>query len=122
MSLTNYGEDEMLNAFTGTGTFYLALFTADPGETGDTTNEVSGGDYARQAVTWDTPDSGSVVNAAAVEFPVATNSWGTVSHWALMDASTGGNAWWYGSITTPKAITAGDIYRVPVGSLTLSIN
>ena len=122
MSLTNHGETEVLTLFAENTTYYLALFTADPGESGATTNEVSGGSYARQAVTFGTPSSGSVSNSAAIEFPTATGSWGTVTHWGLCDAATSGNVWWVGAITTPKAISTGDIYRVPIGNLTLTMD
>ena len=122
MSLTNYGENGMLNLFRVNTTYYLALFTSTPGEGGDLTSEVSGGSYARQAVTFGTPADGIVQNSAVVEFPAATDTWGTVAYWALCDAASGGNAWWFGSITVPKTITAGDIYRIPVGSLSLSVD
>ena len=42
MSLTDYGENWMLNAFKSGGTYYLGLFTSIPGEAGGG-NEVSGG-------------------------------------------------------------------------------
>lgn len=122
MSLTNHGEDALLSLFKGAGTFYLALFTGDPGEAGSLTNEISGGGYARQAVSFGTASGGTLASSAAVEFPAATASWGTVSHWALCDAATGGNAWWHGDIAVPKDITAGDIYRIPAGSLTLTLD
>ena len=121
MSLSNYGENRMLSLFRGAGTFYLALFTSDPGEEGSGT-EVSGGAYARQPVTFGLPDGGSMASSAAVEFPIITADWGTVSHWGLFDAATGGNLWWYGSITTPRQLLSGDIYRVPAGNLTLSMD
>ena len=47
MSLTNHGEDKLLTLFKNEGPYYLALFTATPGETGGGT-EVSGGSYARR--------------------------------------------------------------------------
>ena len=47
MSLTNHGEDKILTLFKNAGTYYLALFTAAPGEEGGGT-EVSGASYARQ--------------------------------------------------------------------------
>ncbi len=129
MSLTNYGENQVLTLFKenmdqSTDFYYLALFTDDPGETGEITNEVSSTDtgYVRQPVTFDTPSNGSMVTSAAIEFPTATGDWGTVTHWALCDAETSGNVWWTGSISTPKTIGTGDIYRIPAGYLTLSMD
>lgn len=121
MSLTNYGEDKLLTLFKNAGTYYLALFTAAPGETGGGT-EVSGGSYARQQVTFGNPSSGQMVNSAAIEFPTATESWGTAVSWGLYDAEEGGNLVWYGSITTPKELLAGDIYRINSGNMTLTMD
>ena len=121
MSLTNHGEDALLSLFKDAGPYYLALFTAAPGETGGGT-EVSGGAYARRQVTFGTPSSGSMSNSAAIEFPTATSSWGSAVAWGLFDASSGGNLVWYGSITTPKELLAGDIYRVNAKNLTLSMD
>ena len=121
MSLTNYGEDKLLTLFKDEGPYYLALFTAAPGETGGGT-EVTGGGYARRQVTFGTPSSGRMSNSAAIEFPTASASWGTAVAWGLFDASSGGNLVWYGSITTPKELLAGDIYRVNAKNLTLTMD
>ena len=122
MSLTTYGENQMLTLFDENTTYYLALFTGDPGETGDTSAEVDGTAYERQEVTFSSASGGSMASSDDIEFPAATSDWGTVTHWGLCDASTEGNVWWTGSITVPKLITSGDIYRVPAGYLTLSLD
>lgn len=121
MSLTNYGEDKLLSLFKDAGPYFLALFTASPGEEGGGT-EVSGASYARQQVTFGTPSSGKMVNSAAIEFPTATESWGTAVAWGLCDAEQGGNLVWYGAITTPKELLAGDIYRINSGNMTLTMD
>ena len=121
MSLTNHGEDALLTLFKEAGPYYLALFTTAPGEDGGGT-EVSGGAYARQQVTFGTPSSGTMKNSAAIEFPTATASWGTAVAWGLCDAKSGGNLVWYGTITTPKELLAGDIYRVNANNLTLTMD
>lgn len=121
MSLTNSGENIVLDLIKADGPYYLALFTTAPTETGGGT-EVSGGAYARQAVTFGTPASGSMSNSAAIEFPTATANWGTAKAWGLFNASSAGSLIWYGDIDTPKELLAGDIYRINVGSLTLSMD
>lgn len=121
MSLTNTGETTILNLFKESKDHYLALFTAAPSETGGGT-EVTGGAYARQKVTFGTPSNGSMANSAAIEFPTATADWGTAKAWGLFDAATSGNLIWYGSITTPKELLSGDIYRINAGSLTLTMD
>lgn len=121
MSLTNYGEDKLLTLFKDAGPYYLALFTAAPGEEGGGT-EVSGASYARQQVEFSVPSSGQMVNSAAVEFPTATESWGTAVAWGLYDAKQSGNLVWYGDITTPKELLPGDIYRINTGNMTLTMD
>lgn len=121
MSLTNYGENKLLDLFRGAGTYYVGLFTVSPSETGGGT-EISAGGYARQKVTFGAASGGSMTNSEAMEFPTATADWGTAVAWGLFDAATGGNMVWYGSITEPKILYKGDIYRVNANNLTLTMD
>ncbi|WDL97794.1 phage tail fiber protein [Alicyclobacillus sp. ALC3] len=92
-NLTTYGANALLNATVtiGGGTFYVALFTADPTTAGDTTNELSGGGYARQPVTFPTASTGSVSNPSDITFAPWTGATTTETFIGLMDAATGGN-------------------------------
>jgi hypothetical protein len=121
MSLTNYGENRILELFKDAGTYYVGLFTVSPSEGGGGT-EVGAGGYARQKVTFGSAAGGAMSNSAAIEFPAATADWGTATAWALFDAATGGNMLWYGDITVPKALYSGDIYRVSANNLTLTMD
>lgn len=126
MSFSNYLETEILDfAFTtGTATrptaWYIALYTAPPGESGGGT-EVSGGGYVRQSVTFSVA-SDTASNTAAVEFPTATSSYGTVSHVGVFDASSGGNLLAYSALNVSKAIDTGDVFRIPTGDLDITLN
>ena len=126
MSFSNYLETEVLDwAFsTGTATrptsWYLALYTAAPSDTGGGT-EVSGGGYARQSVVF-TVTGNTASNNAAIEFPTATASYGTVTHIGVFDASTAGNLLAYAALTTSKAIDTGDVFRVPSGDLDITLD
>lgn len=99
---------------------YLALFTSNPAEDGSGT-EVSGGAYARQAVSI-TVSGNTASNTAAVEYPTATASYGTVTHVGIYDALTAGNLIAYGALTTSKAIDTGDVLRVPTGDLDITLD
>ncbi len=109
-------------------TIYVALSTADPTDTGSGLAEPSGNGYARKqtaASDWNaaTGTNPTVTdNATALAFSEATGSWGTISHFALMDAPTGGNLLAYGSLTTPKAITAGDTAQFAAGDLDVQLD
>src|SRR3990170_4114767 len=74
-------------AFTPPATIYVALFTASTGLEADlgVTGEVSGGSYARQAVTLAAFSGGASSNSGDITFPTATADWGGVTHAALVD-------------------------------------
>jgi hypothetical protein len=101
--------------------WYLALFTTDPADDASGTEvSTSGTAYARQSATFSvTGDTAS--NTAAIEFPTATASYGTVSHVGVFDASTGGNLIAHAALTTSKAIDTGDVFRVPTGDLDITL-
>ena len=127
MSLTNTFETTTLtwlltaNAATRPTAWYVALFTSDPTDTGAAGTEVSGGSYARTAVTFSvTGDTAS--NTSGVEFPAATASWGTITHIGVMDASTGGTMIVHAALTTAKTIADGDVFRIPTADLDIALD
>lgn len=132
MSLANYAENKILDHITGNAAFsiptvHVALFTADPGETGVLTYEVSGGDYARvetSAATWDAAASGSIDNGLDITFPEASAGWGDVTHFALMDSAVGGtnNMIAYAALTVPRTISSGDTAKFSAGNMVITID
>ena len=127
MSLSNTFETNVLtwmftaDAVTRPTSWYLALFTSNPDEDGSGT-EVSGSGtaYARQSVSF-TVSGNTASNSAAVEFPTATASYGTVTHVGVYDASTAGNLIAYAALTTSKAIDTGDVLRIPASDLDITL-
>ena len=105
-AMSDYLENAFLEHFTGTtsttmpAAVYLGLSTASMNDDNSGT-ELSGSGYARQAITFAAAASASIATNAAVEFPSASGSWGTVSHWAIYDASTSANQLFRGSFATP---------------------
>jgi hypothetical protein len=83
----------------GTNTDGTAIWTEHTPslEAGTNLNEVSGGSYARVAVTqadanWTAPGaSGLTQNVNSIEFAAPTADWGAICHWFVADASSGGN-------------------------------
>ena len=128
MSFTNFLETEILDhvfagsAYTAPGTLYLALYTAAPGETGGGTEvTTSGTAYARQTVAFTTTGN-TTSNNAPVEYPTATATFGNVTHVGVFDASTGGNLMAYATLSSPKTIDTGDVFRVPTGDLDITLD
>lgn len=144
-ALTNYGENKVIDAlFRGESlgapaTWYFSLLVSDPTETGAAGTEVTGGSYARAAVTTSlanfsgTQSAGSTVassgtsgtssNNLSITFPAPTANWGTITHIGLMDALTGGNCWAYGAVSPNKTVNNGDSApSIPAGSFTFQID
>jgi hypothetical protein len=109
---------------------YIALYTSDPTDA-DTGTEVSGGDYERARVY---PNGGGVpqfnlavtdgagklvANADDIEFPIATAPWGTITHFAVRDAATGGNMLHHGALDEPQAVGTNEAFGIAAGDLKL---
>lgn len=130
-AFSDYLEIKLLNltlrgtAYTPPGTVYVALFTTNPGESGSGT-EVSGSGYARAAVPtsggFSAPSAGATSNANVISFPTASGSWGTATHFAIFDASSGGNLMYYGALTAPLAVTTFDVFSFQVGDLSITLD
>ena len=124
-AMSDYLELKFLDHFTGTAStsapsaVYLGLSTASLNDDNSGT-ELSGSGYTRKVITFASASSGSIANNSAVEFPTATGSWGTVSHFGIYDASSSGNLLFHGAFSASKAIASGDILKVASGSLTIS--
>ena len=124
--MSNYLENALINAtlrntsYTSPSTVYVSLYTSDPTDA-DSGTECSGGAYARQSVTFGAPSNGVSTNSAAVEFPQATGSWGTITHVAIHDASSAGNLLYHTAANSSKAIETGDVYRIAAGSLSVTL-
>jgi hypothetical protein len=128
-SLADYLENKIVDhvfratSYTAPANTYAALLTAASACDAGTVTEVTGGSYARVAISGATTSwkgthgtttgassgtNGTISNAAAVTFPSPTANWGTVTHWALYDASTSGNLLICAALTTSKTINNGD--------------
>lgn len=126
MSFTNDLETRVLQWALTTGSptrptaWHIGLFTAAPGEAGGGT-EISGSGYTREPATF-TVSGDTATNSASIEWDAATGSWGTITHIAVFDASTGGNMLVYAALTASKTIATGDILRIPAGDLDITLN
>lgn len=128
-AMSDYLENKLIDTllrgqtFTMPTTVYYALATASGNDAACGT-EVTGGSYARVAVTsslanWAGTQSagsttassgtgGTTSNNAAVTFPAPTANWGTVVEFCVMDAASAGNLLFRTSLTTSKTVNNGD--------------
>ena len=110
-------------AGTGPTTLYVGLYTATPSDVAGGI-EVTGGSYARVAVTsslanWagtqsatstiaSSGSSGTTSNNVAVTFPAPTASWGVITSVGIFDAASAGNLLMWGALATNKTVNSGD--------------
>lgn len=142
-SLTDYYENKLLDdqfrttAYTEPTTHYVSLLTAACSDSAAGT-EVSGGSYARVAITkgdaaWkgshgsatgaSSGTNGTISNAAAITFPAPTANWGTITHFAIDDAASAGNRLVCQSLTTSKTVNNGDAApSFAIDALTIQID
>ena len=124
--MSNYLENALINgtlratSYTAPTTVYVGLYTTDPTDA-NTGTEVSGGSYARTSVTFGAPSNGVTTNSAAVTFPTATGTWGTVGWIGILDAATSGNLLYHTPLTSSKSITSGDIFTIAIGNLSVTL-
>ena len=124
--MSNFLENALINAtlrnttYTSVATVYVSLWTSDPTDAGSGT-EVSGGSYARTAVTFGAPSNGASTNSADVTFPTATGSWGVVGWIGINDAATSGNLLYHSPLDTSKTIDSGDIFKISTGNLSVTL-
>ena len=90
--------------------------------------EINNGSYARQTIDFAAASSGSVASSTTATFPQATANYdsaggtgNTITHIAILDASTGNNVLFYGALGTTKTVTNGDTFQINSGSLTISL-
>lgn len=142
--MTDYLENKLIDflfraqTFTPPAALFIALYTANPTDSSAGT-EVTGGSYARVSVTsslanWAGTQSatsttassgtgGTTSNNAVITFPAPTANWGVVTGIAVMDASTAGNMWFFGALTTSKTVNNGDAApTIAISTLTLQLD
>ena len=124
-AMSDHLEIEILDHILSVGSYtmpsavYLGLSVASMADDASGT-ELSGSGYARQAVTFSAASGGTTSNSAAITFPTATGTWGSVGFWSLWDAASSGNMLLHGSFSAAKSIASGDVLRVSAGDLDIT--
>lgn len=100
-------------------TYYLALSTTNPATA---VTEPSGGGYARIQLTgMSAPTNGVVTNSAELRSPRSTAAWGTITHYAIYDAATGGNLLMHDALTKSRTIDVDMVVIFEAGELSLKV-
>lgn len=143
-SMTDYAENKIVDwlfrgqTYAPVATQYVSLLTGACSDSAAGT-EVTGGSYARVAVTsslanWAGTQSagsttassgtgGTTSNNIALTFPAPTANWGVITHMRIDDASTAGNPLFCIALTVSKTVNNGDAApSFAIGALTQQID
>lgn len=132
MSMSNATENQTLKmhlqgvdpAYRAGATQYLALFSADPGETGSLAAEATYTGYARVALTkataW-TDGGSSFSNANLIQFGACTAGASAITHFAVVDTASGAVAQMIsGALSATLNVSAGIQPQFQAGSLSIT--
>lgn len=133
-SMTDDLENDLLDGLLGVTQYtspsivYLALFTADPTDTGSVTNEVSGTSYARKSLaglfTAASGTTGVSANTTAVTFAAAgSGGWGTITHVGFMKSGTAttDDMILHKALVDSITISETDVFEYAIGKLSLTL-
>jgi hypothetical protein len=120
MTFTTSDAAAVLNAGRGTAyaawTPYFAAFTANPTDAGTLTSELSGGGYARPAVTLAAPSAKATSNTAQLSFSATPGV--VITHVGLADAASGGTLRRYQALGS--SVTVGTSGQVTIAASALT--
>ena len=130
-NMTNALEKEIVDGlvsvtqYTSPAIVYLALFTADPTETGSVTNEVSGTNYARVSIAtkFTASTDGSSANTSSIVFAAAgAGGWGTITHVGFMKSGTAttDDMILYDTLLNSITIVETDIFEILTSGLSVT--
>ena len=106
-------------------TIYVGLSTSEPLDDASGLAEPIGNAYVRvetSASDWNAATDSSLDNANDIIFPKATGNWGTITHFALFDSSTGGNMLAHGALSQSKVVDSLFTAIFDAGDLNISLD
>lgn len=132
MSMSNDTENATLKmhlqgtdpSYRSGATQYLALFTGDPGESASLASEATYTGYARVALTkataW-TDGGATFTNAALVQFGACSAGSNVITHFAVVDTSSGAVSQMIsGALTSSLSVSSGIQPQFAIGALSIS--
>ena len=123
----NIGDAVGVRGSTAAGSFYIALYTADPGEAGTAvTNETAYTNYARVAVArsaagFTVSGATQIANAAAVTFPACGVTGATITHFGIVETASGAGALHLSAaLSSSLAVSSGVTPSFAIGALVVT--
>lgn len=111
-------------SYTPPATVYLGLVTRALSAAVAAAFEVSGGSYARTAITFGAAVNGEILNSSPVKFPTSTAAWGSMANpicgLAVYTASSGGD-WLAYMPVRPQRVPKGRTPTVETGTVRIAL-
>lgn len=102
--------------------FYVGLSKTAPTVSGGNVTEPSDKAYARVKLSsLSTPANGMINNTAPIAFSDSTADWGTITHFVIYDAPTGGNLLIYNTLDKSRTIQADSQVAFKASGLRLTL-
>ena len=131
MHFSNYLEVELINAtlrgvsYASPSGVYISLLS-DLSDDGDTFTEIDDAttNYIRQLANFSEPVSGSGITEldTVIEFPTATEAWGTVTYLGVHDAEASGNLLYWGPLDLSRVVSSGNTFILASGNVTITLD
>lgn len=132
--ITDSTKAKILNAMTGrieeariAGTCLIGLGTTtdssfiEPDKAYGYSRTLIGNWQSKDSQLMGEPSGGNIKNSKIIYLPEATQSWGTVTHFALFDSATSTSPILVGELKTPVDIPAGYVPIFRAGTLSITI-
>ena len=117
MALNNNGLNAQVGGLTAVVT-HVSLHTAEPDASGS--NEVTGGTYSREAITWGSASGGTATSSAEVVFDVPTGV--TITHLGYWSASSAGTFYGSRQLDTSQTFSSAGTYTLASGNISESVS
>lgn len=104
--------------------YYIGLSTTTPSVTGANVSEPSSSTgYKRmQLHSMGTASDGQIQNADIIFFPESLSSWGTITHFLVYTASSGGTPIFYGALNSSVSVPSGYVPIFRAGALKIGLD
>jgi hypothetical protein len=117
VALNNNGLNAQVGGLTAVAGF-ASLHTAEPNASGS--NEVTGGTYTREAITWAAASGGTAVSDAEIVFDVPTGV--TITHLGYWSAGTAGTFYGSRALDVSQEFSSAGTYTIAAGNLSESVS
>ena len=116
MALNANGLNAQVSGLTAVAS-YASLHTAEPNDSGS--NEVTGGSYTRESISWAAASNGTAVTDASIIFDVPGST--TITHVGYWSAATSGTFYGSRQLNAQQTYATDGTYTIASGNLSESI-